>query len=212
MTRKTPFFEEWSWFKVNNLGLTLVTNLKFYSVTKGLKLKIRKFLGLIPTFVEVTGEILVGGPFAPWIELKKYEKCFLFHLIFIFLSSPHFYPIGHCFTGWSKINLTVYDVIIYLNKNRITHFVWYLEKGKRYDIETVIRMLLVCTHMSSVYYSYVFVCHPYVLVCHPYVTLCKGMSSVCHPYVLACHPCSDINSLYTVYIWLCKTFFVLTNK
>ena len=50
---------------MNNLGLTLVTDLKFYSVTKGLKLKIRKFLWLIPTFVEVTGEILVGGPFAP---------------------------------------------------------------------------------------------------------------------------------------------------
>ena len=35
--------------------------LKFYtSVEKGLKLKIRKFGGLIPTFVEVTEEKLVG--------------------------------------------------------------------------------------------------------------------------------------------------------
>ena len=32
-------------------------NLKFYtSIVKGLKLKARKFWGLIPTFVEVTGE------------------------------------------------------------------------------------------------------------------------------------------------------------
>ena len=62
MTRKTTFFEGWSWFKFNNLGLTLGTNLKFYtSVAKGLKLKVRKFWGLIPTFVEVTGEKLVGG-------------------------------------------------------------------------------------------------------------------------------------------------------
>ena len=60
------FFEEWSWFKFNNLGLTLGVNLKFYaSVAKGLKLKVRKFLGLIPTFVEVTGGKLVGGPFCP---------------------------------------------------------------------------------------------------------------------------------------------------
>ena len=41
-------------------------NFKFYtSVEKGLKLKVRKFYGLIPTFVEVTGEKLVGGPFWP---------------------------------------------------------------------------------------------------------------------------------------------------
>ena len=64
MTRKTTFFEGWSWFKFNNLGLTLGTNLKFYtSVAKGLKLKVRKFWGLIPTFVEVTREKLVGGSF-----------------------------------------------------------------------------------------------------------------------------------------------------
>ena len=31
---------------------------------KGLKLKFRKFFGLIPAFVEVTGEKLVGGAFS----------------------------------------------------------------------------------------------------------------------------------------------------
>ena len=31
----------------------------------------------------------------------------------------------------------MYDVINRLNKNLITHFVWYLEKEKRYDIETL---------------------------------------------------------------------------
>ena len=37
-------------------------NLKFdTSVAKGLKLKVRKFWTLTPTFVEVTGEKLVGG-------------------------------------------------------------------------------------------------------------------------------------------------------
>ena len=36
-------------------------NLKFYSsVEKGLKLKVRKFYGQVPTFVEVTGGKLVG--------------------------------------------------------------------------------------------------------------------------------------------------------
>ena len=61
LTRKTAFFKRWSRFKFNNLGLALGTILKFYtSVAKRLKLKVRKFLGLIPTFVEVTGEKLVG--------------------------------------------------------------------------------------------------------------------------------------------------------
>ena len=49
--------------------LALGTNLKFYtSVAIGLKLKVRKFWELIPTFVEVTGKKLVGGPFAPHPE------------------------------------------------------------------------------------------------------------------------------------------------
>ena len=56
-TRKTAVFEGWSWFKFHNLGLALVTNLKFYtSPPKGLKLKVRKFWGLISVFVEVTEE------------------------------------------------------------------------------------------------------------------------------------------------------------
>ena len=59
---KNRIFERWSWLNFNNLKLALGTNLKFYtSVTKGLKLKVRKFLGLILTFVEVTGQRLVGG-------------------------------------------------------------------------------------------------------------------------------------------------------
>ena len=41
--------------------MALGTNLKFYTiVAKGLKLKVRKFWGLIPTFVEITEEKLVG--------------------------------------------------------------------------------------------------------------------------------------------------------
>ena len=55
--QKNHFFEEWSWFRFNNLGLTLGMALKFYtSVAKGLKLKFRKFWGLILKFVEVTEE------------------------------------------------------------------------------------------------------------------------------------------------------------
>ena len=49
-------FEGWPWFKFNNLGLVAGMDLQFYtSAAKGLKLKVRKFLGLILTFVEVTG-------------------------------------------------------------------------------------------------------------------------------------------------------------
>ena len=66
LTRKTAFFDGWSWFKFNNLGLALGTNLKFCtSVAKRLKLKVRKLWGPNPTFVEVAGEKLVGGAFLP---------------------------------------------------------------------------------------------------------------------------------------------------
>ena len=60
------FFEGLSWFKFNNLGLALGTNLKFStSVAKGLKLKVSKFWGPNPTLKDVTGEKLVGGGFLP---------------------------------------------------------------------------------------------------------------------------------------------------
>ena len=59
--QKNCFFERWSWFKFNNLELALGKNLKCYtSVEKGLKLKVKQFLELISTFVEVRGEKLVG--------------------------------------------------------------------------------------------------------------------------------------------------------
>ena len=85
--------------------------------------------------------------FNQMITLQNYEKCFLFHLkssfrswdiqIFVFSSSPLFFPVSHCFRGWSKKNLKVYDVINCLNKNLITHFLWYLGKKKRYGIESL---------------------------------------------------------------------------
>ena len=57
--------------------------------------------------------------------------------IFPFLTSPLFLPVSHCFRGWSKINLKVYGIINCLRKNLITHFVRYLEKEKRYDVEAL---------------------------------------------------------------------------
>ena len=83
-----------------------------------------------------------------WDQMTALQKLmFLFHLkssfhsrdiqFLIFLLSPLFLPVSHCFRGWSKINLIVYDIINILNKMLITHFIWYLEKEKRYDTETL---------------------------------------------------------------------------
>ena len=56
-----------SWFKVNYLGLALGMAQKSYaSVEKDLKLKVRKCWKLIPSFVKVTGEELVGSLFASY--------------------------------------------------------------------------------------------------------------------------------------------------
>ena len=61
LTKKMDFFK-------GGLGsiqlLAIDMALKFYSsAPKGLKLKLRKFWGLIPTFGEVTGEKWSGGLF-----------------------------------------------------------------------------------------------------------------------------------------------------
>ena len=78
MTRKAAFFEGQPWFKLNNLvlGLALDTNFKFYtSLPKRLKLKVRKFWRLIPTFVEATGEKLVReGLFGPSPILNRVKS------------------------------------------------------------------------------------------------------------------------------------------
>ena len=67
------------------MGMVLVTNFKFYnSVAKGLKLKVRTFWGLFPTFVEVTGENLVGGVFLPSI-LNRVKTILSEFLIFVML-------------------------------------------------------------------------------------------------------------------------------
>ena len=83
--------------------------------------------------------------FSPNYSPLKTEKCSLFHLkisfcsrdiqVLVFSSSPLFLPASHCFTGWSKKNLKVCNVINCLNKNLIKHFAWYPEKEIRCDIE-----------------------------------------------------------------------------
>ena len=94
LTRKTAFFERWSLFKFNNLVLALGTSLKFYtSVAKGLKLKVRKFWELIPTFVEVKGDKLVGVTFLShlppstqsWIRLTIVTKRHLLVFILVWI-------------------------------------------------------------------------------------------------------------------------------
>ena len=73
--------------------------------------------------------------------------------IFVFPSSSHFFPVRHCVRGWSEINLKVYDVINCLNKSSITRFVWYLQKKKRYDIETYIcKFMLVNLWYHELFY------------------------------------------------------------
>ena len=70
LDQKNNFFlEGWSWFKFNNLGLSLGMGLKFYTnVAKRIKVKVRKFLGLTPTFAEITGVFL--APLPSWTGLN----------------------------------------------------------------------------------------------------------------------------------------------
>ena len=61
MPEKLFFFARCSWFELKNLGPVLGMALKLYmGAGKELKLKVRKFSGLLPIFGEITGEKLVG--------------------------------------------------------------------------------------------------------------------------------------------------------
>ena len=66
-----------------------------------------------------------------------YLKCSFhsWHIqFFVFSSSSLFFPVSHNFKGWSEKKVKVYDVINWLNKSLIIHFVWYLENGLKCDI------------------------------------------------------------------------------
>ena len=67
------------------------------------------------------------------------EKLFSFsrYSNFCISALPSFFPVSNCFRGWSRKILKAYDIISCLNKNLATHFVWYLQKEIRRDIETL---------------------------------------------------------------------------
>ena len=81
--QKNQIFWGVLWLKFSNLRLVQGMTLKFYtSVAKELKLKVIKFWGLIPTYVEVTGEKLVKGAFCSppshpiWIESTFFRELY----------------------------------------------------------------------------------------------------------------------------------------
>ena len=85
----------------------LGTALKFYIIVgKGLNLKVRKFLRLITTFVEVTAEKLVGEPFwspPSWIELKAKQ--------YTYSSTPRMSTYHEIFTNtfssWDHVKIVL---------------------------------------------------------------------------------------------------------
>ena len=83
--------------------------------------------------------------FHQMITPQKLWKIFFIwsKILFSFLRYSHFsifvllslFPVSHCFRGWSKKYLKIHDVINCLIKK--THFVWYLDKEIKCDIETL---------------------------------------------------------------------------
>ena len=133
MTKRATFFWRCSWFKFNNLRLALGIALKFNaSGPKGLKLKVREFRGLIPTFVEVKKQKLVGGSFRTTspilnsVKARSWEKFFknfiyqyLLYKIQIFSFSRVTW-ITRCYIWIFKINQNLFYrvIILYSYKER----------------------------------------------------------------------------------------------
>ena len=116
--------------------------INFHTATMLLKFFIKLFFVLIDiSFLKLVSavvyQIFISHQMIP---LQKLWKMFLFHLkysfrswdtqIFVFLSSPLFPPVSHCFSSWSLWRQQ-------LSKNLVTHFASYLQKEIRCDTETL---------------------------------------------------------------------------
>ena len=108
---------------------TKIDFLKFFKI-------LREFFSIIVLHTDInvaTTLMLLSAIFhfssndTPW---KKPFFCPQDIRIFVFPSSPLFSSVSHCSIKWFKLNLQVYDVINWLNKNLRKHLVWYLEKQK----------------------------------------------------------------------------------
>ena len=67
--KKNIVFEDCTLFKFNNFGLPPGMTLRFYtSMAKGLTLKVKKFVRLGSTFVEVTGKNWLGVIFGSFLS------------------------------------------------------------------------------------------------------------------------------------------------
>ena len=91
------------------MGLALGTNLKFYnSVEKGFKRKVRKFWGLLPLFVKITGGKLVGRCFLALLNKVKqlYQRVYITTISYIFPTirtvgqMVQMYTDHNCFVFW----------------------------------------------------------------------------------------------------------------
>ena len=105
---------------------TKIDNLKFFKI-------LRDFFSIIVLHKDINvarSLILLSAifHFSSIIPLEK--KAFFVLKIFSRCSSPLFPSLSHFSRKWSKLNLQVYDVINWLNKNLRKHIVWYIEKQK----------------------------------------------------------------------------------
>ena len=114
--------------------ITSISDVNFFHLSKcNLKLVSTIFIKFLFFHQMIALQKLWKVLFISSKELFSFSR----NSIFVFLSFSLFLPVGHCFGGWSKINLKVHEVISCLNKNSITHFVWYPGKKKKYDIQTL---------------------------------------------------------------------------
>ena len=136
MTRKIAFFAKWSWFKFINLVLALGINFKLStSVAKGLKLKIRKFWVWNLTFVEVTGEKLVGG--GRLFALPRPTLLSILNMVNI-LDDEFFKKVQHFLS-----NMVQYNIIPTIHK------IWYTTTRVMRNTATAIDTIITNTVIRS---------------------------------------------------------------
>ena len=122
----------------NETPLTVGLGLHLHKIIRSLQL-LHSFKNCVHYFLSKFYCSLIDTPSKTmknvFISSKKFFS-FSRYSHFCISVFPSFSPDSHCFRGWLKIKLKVYNVINCPNKNLKTHFVWYLENEKRYDTET----------------------------------------------------------------------------
>ena len=99
-------------------------NMKSYYSTKVAHTGVNVFLKLVSVIFHFFCQMIAIKLVWKMLFISSWDIFVLETSTFLYFCLAFFFPVGQCFVGWLKIDLKVYEIISYLNKNLIIHFDW----------------------------------------------------------------------------------------